>query len=858
MTCSWIHRRVMRSSKRWWAAVLLWGAALIAEARPGKEGFSPLAYRPLVRFRHKQDGISESLRIKGFPGQNGFPGPCEHKYCGLGKHCVVDRETGEGECQCLDRCKPHYKPVCGSDGKLYQNHCELHKASCMAHQRITIMHSEECFYKDDNCRLGDYKKLKTKMLDLHAQRYLTSGNHGSHEKDMASRKHLVDMMFKRFDADGSGRVDSSELSQVIKQEGLSRTASECTLFDLFKFNDVTDDEHLTREEFYAAFEVYQLSLPEDQKLSVTTVTVGQSAVLTCAITGDQLPPIIWRRNNHALNMLELKDINDFGDDGSLYITKVTTTHMGNYTCHADGYEQLFQTHILQVNVPPVIRVYPESQAREPGVTASLRCYAEGIPDPQLSWLKNGMDITTKLSKQLTLQANGSEVHISNVHFEDTGAYTCIARNEAGVDEDISSLFVEDSARKTLANILWREEGLGIGNMFYVFYEDGIKVIQPVACEIQRHIKPSEKLLGLQEEVCPQVEGEKDQKCMWTSAVNVKDKFIYATQPLLNRLLIVDIQSQKAVQTVSTDRVPVKLHYDKSHDQVWILSWGDLEKNFPTLQVISQASESMSHHTIHTKPVGHRFDRVEDFFIPPISLTINHIRFGIILHKNEPSLHKIDLETTSSVKNISLQQYDCIPQSLAYTHLGGYYFVNCWPDSTGAVRPQLIIDSVTDDVIGPNGDVSGTPYVSPDGHYLVSVDDRDGLMRLQPVSVRGEIGQPFDIHTNLHLSDLAFMPSFTEDNQYNVFGSSGRQTDALFVELSTGNVKMIKSLKLPTASAQWPWNRQNRVMTGSGLFGQYLMTPSQSSLFILDGRLDKLNCEITDVPLGNTVVWVGEA
>lgn len=40
-------------------------------------------------------------------------------------------------------------------------------------------------------------------------------------------------------------------------------------------------------------------------------------------------------------------------------------------------------------------------------------------------------------------------------------------------------------------------GLGIGNMFYVFYQDGIKVIQPVACEIQRHIKPSEKLLALQ-------------------------------------------------------------------------------------------------------------------------------------------------------------------------------------------------------------------------------------------------------------------------------------------------------------------------------------------------------------------------
>lgn len=45
-------------------------------------------------------------------------------------------------------------------------------------------------------------------------------------------------------------------------------------------------------------------------------------------------------------------------------------------------------------------------------------------------------------------ANGSELHINSVRYEDTGAYTCIAKNEVGVDEDISSLFIEDSARKT--------------------------------------------------------------------------------------------------------------------------------------------------------------------------------------------------------------------------------------------------------------------------------------------------------------------------------------------------------------------------------------------------------------------------
>lgn len=70
-------------------------------------------------------------------------------------------------------------------------------------------------------------------------------------------------------------------------------------------------------------EVYQLSLPEDQKLSITTVTVGQSAVLTCAITGDQRPPVIWRRNNHALNMLELEDINVSDVPLSPYFISVT-------------------------------------------------------------------------------------------------------------------------------------------------------------------------------------------------------------------------------------------------------------------------------------------------------------------------------------------------------------------------------------------------------------------------------------------------------------------------------------------------------------------------------------------------------
>lgn len=80
-------------------------------------------------------------------------GSCENKYCGLGRHCVISRETGQAECACMNLCKRHYKPVCGSDGEFYENHCEVHRAACLKKQKITIVHNEDCFFKG-KCRVN--------------------------------------------------------------------------------------------------------------------------------------------------------------------------------------------------------------------------------------------------------------------------------------------------------------------------------------------------------------------------------------------------------------------------------------------------------------------------------------------------------------------------------------------------------------------------------------------------------------------------------------------------------------------------------------------------------------------------------
>uniref|UniRef100_A0A8C7XND6 Follistatin-like 4 n=1 Tax=Oryzias sinensis TaxID=183150 RepID=A0A8C7XND6_9TELE len=758
--------------------------------------------------------------------------PCRRTNCGRGRQCVVMAETGRAECVCQEHCRPSFVPVCGSDGRFYENHCEVYRTACLERRRIYVVHSKDCFFKGSACTMSEYNKLKSTLLDMQPKVLKTAEQ--NQQRDMEEKRGLVDAMFKYLDVNQDGRLTADELEKISMKEHLGDSLLECTMQDLLHYDDYNNDGHLTLHEFYTAFQVVQLSLAEDQRVSISTVTVGLSAVLTCAIQGTLRPPIIWKRNGIILNFLDLEDINDFGDDGSLYITKVTTIHMGNYSCHAYGYEDLYQIHVLQVNVPPVILVYPETQAQEPGVSASLHCHADGIPNPKLLWLKNGMDLQASSSKQLTLIANGSELFIGSVRYEDTGAYTCIAKNEVGVDEDISSLFVEDSAKKTRKSYLVSlNPGLSVGNMFYVFSDEGVTVLQPSECEIRRHIKRTERIVSTYEEMCPKGEGVSPQRCVWSSAVNVRDKYIYVTQPLQSRLLVVDIQAQKVVQ------VSVLVCLLNKFDCLYY-------------QVIPQASVGEVHHTIRTT-----FQRVNDFFIPPTDLIITHVRFAFVFLKNEPAIHKIDLETFHRVKSISLKNYSCIPASMAYTHLSGFYFVQCQSKSHLHAPPQLLIDSVTDTVIGPNLNVTGQAYVSPDGRYIVTPDPQSSKLIVQTVSFQGELNLNKEIDKSLNVSDLVFQRSFTESNQHEIVATSSSGTDLLFADLSLGRTKVLQSLKEPLSPKAWPWAGPNRVVVSSGLFGQYLVTPSVESLFVLNGKQRTPHCEVSDIKRGNTVVWVGD-
>ena len=58
--------------------------------------------------------------------------------------------------------------MCGTDGKLYNNHCELHRTACKTGKKIRVDWNFKCFKKDYNRekgRLHDHLVLRH-LIDL--------------------------------------------------------------------------------------------------------------------------------------------------------------------------------------------------------------------------------------------------------------------------------------------------------------------------------------------------------------------------------------------------------------------------------------------------------------------------------------------------------------------------------------------------------------------------------------------------------------------------------------------------------------------------------------------------------------------
>ncbi|XP_078498867.1 hemicentin-1 [Lissotriton helveticus] len=161
-----------------------------------------------------------------------------------------------------------------------------------------------------------------------------------------------------------------------------------------------------------------------------TAILDTSINVECVAAGSPPPQINWLKNGLPLPISSQIRLLSAGQ--VLRIVRAQVSDAGTYTCVASNRagvdNKLFN---IQVYVPPSMDKAGgmEELTVVKGNSASMMCFTDGTPTPNMSWLKDGHSL--ELGTHLTVNNHGMVLHISSASMDDHGQYTCIASNEAG-------------------------------------------------------------------------------------------------------------------------------------------------------------------------------------------------------------------------------------------------------------------------------------------------------------------------------------------------------------------------------------------------------------------------------------------
>ncbi|KAK6171025.1 hypothetical protein SNE40_019287 [Patella caerulea] len=701
---------------------------------------------------------------------------------------------------------------------------------------------------DKGCNLKNYNDFKEKLLTHHCARFAEPDckSEVSKQKD---REYLATLIFSYYDRDIDYYLEKSELYEIEKKEDFGQLDNFCSLPDMLLYDDVEpNDNKISVNEFLKAFDKSGKSGKKvDVQIIPTLATAGNGLELKCAIPGAE--DIVWKRYES-----EIGDNTDQGlavfDDGSLFFSTIGVHHIGNYSCFDRKNNNFKQVHVLKVQMPPVVQVSPMSQMRQSKSDITVKCHAEGIPRPVISWNINEMPLPHDPDHFIQSDDNETLTIRQADYQRDTGAYKCVAKNQAGIAEDVASIFIEDMSHSKIHTSSQKSFGT-----FLVFHSRGYTAYQPQSCLMRREVRGKfgnfkfiPDNLDSPLTLCP------NSKCDWGMSVNVKNQFVFISQPSQNRVVVIETSRKwNPIQVIDTDRQPIGLYYIPHLDQVWVLCWnGRDDGSMKTIVVIRDASQEIQHHSVHTQPVGNRFDLVEQIFMPPQNDLNHHFNFGYIVHAQQRGLFKLDLVEMKYVKVIDFSHFDCIPKSVAFVPIGGHVVVECVVPSTRKTL-QIVVDYITDAIVSHLA-VPGRPVVSPDSRHVVTVDFLSGKISVSNVTPEGMLEMGFEVIVSTSISDVEFFPS-SERKGYDFVMSSADTENIIILSLNNGKVEKIKGTHKVGGDSMMTPSHMTRTVVSGGVFGDYLLTPFDSTISIIDGKHHHVKCEFKGTLQSNGIVFV---
>ncbi|XP_046846179.1 receptor-type tyrosine-protein phosphatase S-like isoform X2 [Xenia sp. Carnegie-2017] len=195
------------------------------------------------------------------------------------------------------------------------------------------------------------------------------------------------------------------------------------------------------------FAIPQILMP----LSNKTKNESSSVQFVCMGKGLPIPDVIWQKNGLVINNSTKYFIQQTGENNTrrtsiLKIKNLKFMDRGVYSCTMrNRKDETVANGSLVVQVPPKASSQPFIHVNI-SQSAKVQCNLYGFPIPHVTWFKDRIEIKNSSRYKISTERQSelywlSQINIKHVKRSDTGNYTCFIKNEAGIHQNYTKLYV---------------------------------------------------------------------------------------------------------------------------------------------------------------------------------------------------------------------------------------------------------------------------------------------------------------------------------------------------------------------------------------------------------------------------------